>query len=451
MTTIRSLTALGAAIAIAAALQAAPGAASADPTSDGADVATLHAEALAGTLDRIHGLDDICAANALACSYQVVTSSPGSGRPLETPDPTGLGADDLAKAYGLEHAASANGTIAILDAAHYPPAKLESDLAAYRSQYGLPPCTIASRCLTIRNMTGGRTLPPKPVTDRDKLFTQYIGVETALDVDMASAACPRCSIIELQLPLNAGLSGTPQHVHHATSEFGVAAETAVAMHANAITISYGFKSDRFTDTRAPARSLDQPGVAITAASGDTKYNGTKGLWPGVVRTIISVGGTTLTAADNARGFTEAAWRFASSSCAPHLGPAVGQPKSVSVNCNGLRASTDISAAASNIAMYDTYVPSSHQPYEWLAVGGTSASSPFIAGIAARAPANPDISGPNTVYAAPPSAFNDVTTGANGTAARCTDDGFTTKLCLAGVGWDGPTGVGTPKGLKPFTS
>jgi hypothetical protein len=41
-----------------------------------------------------------------------------------------------------------------------------------------------------------------------------------------------------------------------------------------------------------------------------------------------------------------------------------------------------------------------------------------------------------------SALNDITTGTNG---QCR----TTVWCRAGRGWDGPTGLGTPKGTPAF--
>ena len=40
-------------------------------------------------------------------------------------------------------------------------------------------------------------------------------------------------------------------------------------------------------------------------------------------------------------------------------------------------------------------------------------------------------------------FNDVTSGKNGRCNR------TAVLCTAGIGWDGPTGLGTPNGTGAF--
>src|SRR5438067_2306747 len=64
---------------------------------------------------------------------------------------TSLGATDLQSAYKLDPTLKGL-TIAITDAFAYPNA--ESDMAAYRSKYGLAPCTVASGCLTIVNQDG---------------------------------------------------------------------------------------------------------------------------------------------------------------------------------------------------------------------------------------------------------------------------------------------------------
>jgi hypothetical protein len=151
------------------------------------------------------------------------------------------------------------------------------------------------------------------------------------------------------------------------------------------------------------------------------------------------------------GFSQAVWAPAGSGCSPDLRAAYGQPKDVAAYCNGHRAVTDVAAVADNVAVYDTYAPASGHPFGWITVGGTSASSPFVAGISARAPAVSDALGPNVIYRAPASAFDDITTGRNGAAAECASDGVDLRLCKAAIGWDGATGRGIPRGLKPFTS
>src|SRR5262249_23913889 len=67
------------------------------------------------------------------------------GAPLVTSGPTGLGPAALQSAYVLPSSTAGVGvTVAVVDAFDYPNA--ESDLAVYRSTFGLPPCTTANGC-----------------------------------------------------------------------------------------------------------------------------------------------------------------------------------------------------------------------------------------------------------------------------------------------------------------
>src|SRR5438874_6718456 len=104
--------------------------------------------------------------------------------------PAGFGATDLQHAYNIP-AITTRPVIAIVDAYGYP--NLETDLAQYRTTMGLPACASADGCLQIVNQQGAKSpLPAAPPANDD--WT----IETALDVDMASAACPSCKIIVVQ-------------------------------------------------------------------------------------------------------------------------------------------------------------------------------------------------------------------------------------------------------------
>src|SRR5919199_607667 len=99
--------------------------------------------------------------------------------------PSGYGPTDLQAAYNLTSDSATRGagqTVAIVDA--YDDPNAASDLATYRSQYGLPPCTVASGCFTKVSQTGSTTA--LPATDGG--WAQ----EISLDLDMVSAACPDC-------------------------------------------------------------------------------------------------------------------------------------------------------------------------------------------------------------------------------------------------------------------
>jgi hypothetical protein len=74
--------------------------------------------------------------------------------------------------------------------------------------------------------------------------------------------------------------------------------------------------------------------------------------------------------------------------------------------------------------------------------GTSVAAPLVAGVYADAGAHSTAIPASQAYAHS-SALNDVTTGAT---ASCSP----AYLCTAEVGYDGPTGLGTPNGLTAFT-
>jgi hypothetical protein len=104
-------------------------------------------------LDQIpqHASQNACSGGRWTCFARIqLDDSTHRIKPLASP--SGLGATDLASAYKLDTSLLPNATIAIVDAYDYPNA--EADLAKYRAQYGLPPCTVANGCLKIVNQNG---------------------------------------------------------------------------------------------------------------------------------------------------------------------------------------------------------------------------------------------------------------------------------------------------------
>jgi subtilase family serine protease len=325
--------------------------------------------------------------------------------------PAGYGPADLRSAYALPTTGGANQSVAIVDAGDDPAA--EADLAVYRSTYGLPPCTTANGCFRKVDEQGNTS--PLP-TD------QGWGVEISLDLDMVSAACSACHIVLVEAD-----SATFQDL--AASE-----DTAVNLGATEVSNSYGGSEQNGLQQYAAAYS--HPGVAIVASSGDAGY-GVPNL-PAVYSSVVAVGGTSLTKADNARGWTESAWSGSSSGCSAWIAKPSWQSDP---NCPG-RMVADVSADAdpqTGPAIYDSY-----DGYNWTIVGGTSASSPFIAGVIALA-ANPGRYPNASYFYAHAGQLNDVTTGNNSGAADCGGD----YQCNAVPGYDGPTGNGTPNGIAAF--
>ncbi len=144
--------------------------------------ATAAAATTAATPGTPHSSKRVCAnapAGFAACQARVVTSSAKSLRPLATAGPTGYSPAQLNTAYGLT-GFTGTAKIAIVDAFASPNAA--SDLAAYRSQFGL-----GTASFTQVNQTGG----PITTVSGDVGW----GHEEMLDLDMASAICPGCPLL----------------------------------------------------------------------------------------------------------------------------------------------------------------------------------------------------------------------------------------------------------------
>ncbi|MFE9613514.1 carboxypeptidase regulatory-like domain-containing protein [Streptomyces sp. NPDC006012] len=329
--------------------------------------------------------------------------------------PTGLGPQDIQSAYNLPANGGAGQTIAIVDAYDNPNA--EADLAVYRSQYGLPPCTTANGCFKKVDQRGGTDYP----TTNDK----WAG-ETVLDLDMVSAAAPAAHILLVEAD-NDGLDN-----------LGAGVDEAVALGAKYVSNSYGRGGDFETDAETWGGHYDHPGVAVVAASGDNGYGVA---FPSTLATVTSVGGTSLTPdADSPRGWSETVWR--SDSYAPGSGCAAHQPKPAFQQDSGCagRSVADVSAVADNVAVYSSFGAYGNG---WMHYGGTSAATPVIASVYALAgPPRPGTEPNAYPYATGGAGLNDITSGSNGSCA-------TAYLCTAGPGYDGPTGLGTPNGLAAF--
>lgn len=408
--------------------------------------AALRTQLRAGTAARTRGTVDLCGRAGLACRLSALTVSKTSPSPLASSSAQiGYGAQDLQKAYGLVGATSAAGTVAVIETGTYP--KVASDLAVYRRVNKLPGCTVAAGCLKIVNMIGGATLEPLPTRPDPLSGEEDLAVETALDVDMVSAACATCHILVVDLPLKDGfLPTTTARADQQFRDFGAGVNTAVRLGARGVSLSYGLPASHYSDTVAAA-PFKHPGVAITASSGDDGATGDAPSWPQNLTTVISAGGTSLHASGST--FRQSAWTGAGSSCSRDLPPATGQPASVASACGGHRASADLSTVAdpdTGVSIYDSFAPASGTPLGFAVMGGTSASAPFVTGMNVRAGVRSDTVGPNHLYRAPTGSITDVTAGTN-TAGSCSE--HDRRACYAGKGWDGPTGLGTPRGLTAF--
>jgi subtilase family serine protease len=260
-----------------------------------------------------------------ACFAMRATDQPTSLRLNAAQVPAGLGPQDIQSAYSLPADGGAGQTIAIVDAYDNPNA--EADLAVYRSQYGLPPCTTANGCFTKVDQRGG--------TDYPRSSNDWAG-EIALDLDMVSAAAPAAHILLVETDTD--------DLH----SLGAGVDRAVAMGAKYVSNSYGRADDLASDVATYGAPYDHPGVAMVAASGDDKYGVS---FPATLPTVTAVGGTNLTPdPTSARGWSETVW--SRDDFGPGSGCALNQAKPAyqhDTGCAG-RSVADVAAVADNVAV-----------------------------------------------------------------------------------------------------
>jgi subtilase family serine protease len=401
----------------------------------------------------------------------------------------GLTPGDLAKAYAVNTTAvpATTQTIAIVDAYKNP--NIAADLTHFDTQYALATCTIANGCLRIVNQTGGATLPAADTTGWSQ--------EETLDVQAAHAICQHCKIVLIE-------ANSPSN-----SDFTIAENTAVnTIHATEVSNSFG-EPEQYTGATMQA-AFNHPGTVIVASSGDDGYFdfdklGGSGLInhpqiPAAYPTVVAVGGTSLLLGQTAVRQNESVWNdngfqdYAEYLSGYILGAGGGgcsstfaaqawqtntttNPNWAKTACGTHRLVADVSAIADYLTGFDIYdsynCGSACGGAGWMTFGGTSLAAPVIAAMFGLAGGSHGVSYPaQTLYSHASSAY-DVKFGGNGWcmgigAAGCPDPnlygygimdcaytsgGVTAAgnaACDATTGYDGPSGVGSPKTLAMFT-
>jgi subtilase family serine protease len=317
-------------------------------------------------------------------------------------------------AYGLKAKKLAKGSnvqVAIIEAGDY--ASATADIGTYRTQYGLGTAKI-----TRYNQNGQTSGLPESCEDFGWC------VETALDFDMVSATCPKCTIDLMEA------DGT-------INGFEEANQAAVKLGAKIISnswICYG--NWDCGDSNFP-NSFNNAGITFLASSGDSGYNEIGG--PSVLSTVIAVGGTQLETSGN--NFTETAWNDAGSGCETSVAKPSWQKDP---GCSG-RTDSDISAEAGcspGVAMYSGLYGG------WFFECGTSVASPLLAGVVALAGNGAKLNAGEYVWSMSAKQMKKrlhvISSGSNGSCGG-------SYLCTAGTGqfgvYSGPTGWGTPKNVK----
>ena len=303
--------------------------------------------------------------------------------------------------------------------------------------------------------------------------------EMSLDIETVRATCQNCHILLVEATSNRD------------SSLEAAERTAAQLGATEISNSWGGPetgSNAEVDETPEldnAGPFDDPDTVVTAAAGDDGYDnwrlesGGYADYPASSPHVVAVGGTRLSIGAGDTWSGEAVWSDLYGTTGGGCSRVFTAPpwqQSLSawtgVGCREGRAVSDIAADAdpyTGLAVYDStetceYASAPH----WCTVGGTSLSSPLIAGVFALAGGAHGVAYPAaTLYEraiGDPGALHDVLSGSNGECgeyeggtlllacsaaeeadASCSD----TYACLARTGYDGPTGLGTPDGIGAF--
>jgi hypothetical protein len=325
-------------------------------------------------------------------------------------------------AYALPTQGATKQTIAIVSAFDDP--TLQSDLAAYDRYFHLPPCTFANGCLRKLNQQGQTT--PRPQTDAGGTWI----TESALGTEVAHSLCQSCRIVLVEADF-------PD-----LSDFSQAAHTAAEAGAGVVVTTFNPPEDS-TDTYV-ASDYSSAHTAFVAATGDTGYSGSLS-FPAAFPTVIAVGGTNLSLARGGSYGGETAWSGTVSGCSIYETAPPWQARIAKLSgCGSDRAASDVSAMASpGTIIYASNVNGTAGGALYQAEG-TSVSAPIIGAIIGLAGSRGGQEA-KMLYSrqlSDPGGFHDITKG---------DDaqGCKSAICMAGPGWDGPTGLGTPAGLEAF--
>jgi len=341
-------------------------------------------------------------ADGMRCFAQASVEPDGSIKHFTTP--TGYGPPDLQSAYKLPTSGGNGKTVAIIGVNDYPNA--EADLASYRTWYGQSACTSASGCFKRVAQDGTTNYPPA-----DGQGCNGANGNAALDLQLVSATCPDCKLLLVE-------ATSPSEANFAT-----AVQTAVTLGAAAVTLSWGGPETSTDAQYASAFSQYANGVLITTSSGSGGYQG--GSWPNSYDGVVSVGSTTLIKdTSSARGWTETAWSGSGSGCSAYEPRPAWQPEATTMCSN--RMTADVAAVGDDSSVVAVYCSG------W--ESSVAAPDAVIAGAFTLLGVSPD---PQAIWDNP-GAFFDVTLGSTGTCP-------TSLWCNAGVGYDGPTGWGSPNG------
>jgi subtilase family serine protease len=383
-------------------------------------------------------------ATPMASGTQVATYTPAQIRaayglsPLPTGTPTATQAAQM----------GAGQTIYIVDSNNDP--NVVAELAAFDHAFGLPACATisiqpAAKLPLPTAPTTGCTLSivyntsTGAMTSTAPAYDSGWQTEIALDVQWVHATAPMARIVLIEAP-DASLNSL------------VGAVTlANAMGPGIVSMSFGTPEGSWTSSVDSA--FTAANMTYLAATGDS---GASVEWPSVSSHVLGVGGTSLNYTGGSTR-SETVWSGTGGGVSQYTpAPSYQTSKVPGMGSVSHRLVSDVAFNADPATgQYVAIITPGSTTAGWLSAGGTSLATPQWAGLMAvanaeRAQAAKALLGqPHTLLygqiASTPatyaSAFTDITTGSDGNCGTC----------VAKVGYDTPSGLGTPNAVGLLAS
>jgi subtilase family serine protease len=352
------------------------------------------------------------------CLALQVTAEPAGCNPSST---CGLTPQQIEQAYNLTNSLNkGTGTkVALIDIGDY--AAATADLATFRKQFNLG----TGKLIRYNELGQTKNYPPSCV---DANWC----VETALDMDMISVTCPKCTILLVEAGLSLDIS-----------DLETAEREAQKLGAKILSNSWICYNDSQCGDPNFVNYFDTPGVTYLAASGDHGYENIGA--PSVLDSVIGVGGTQL--ATSGSHFTESVWSDAGAGCANSsvVGVAVAKPAWQSDPDCSNRTDTDISAQSGCSPGAAAFSGISGG---WITVCGTSVATPLLAGVVALAGNAAKLNAGESIWSLnvkeKTKFLNTISSGNDGSCGG-------SYLCTAGTKefgtYSGPAGWGSPKSIE----
>jgi kumamolisin len=325
--------------------------------------------------------------------------------------PSGETPASLRAVYNLP-SSGGGGVIAIVDAFDYPTA--ENDLNVFSSQFGLAACTTNNGCF--KKVFASGTVPRKNCG-----WAQ----EAALDIEWAHAMAPNAKIVLVEAASNS------------FADLFAAVDVATAqVQASGLPgqVSMSWGGSEFSSEASNDPHFQHNNVVYFASSGDT---GGVNIYPSVSPFVVSAGGTSVNRDRNGNFTTETGWSGSGGGPSKYESKPTYQT-GVSGTDTAQRSAPDFSFDADPNTGVSVYDSTSCQGLSgWLVFGGTSVSSPSLAGIVNLAGgASSSTAELGTIYAnyTNTNDFRDIVSGSAGS--------FSCK-----TGYDFVTGVGSDQGTN----